>query len=265
MSVATDQPSPVGVLIRAPKTAELIAAKLRTQIVRGELVAGEKLPPEGQLLVEFGVSRPTLREAFRILEAESLIGVRRGSRGGAQVLAPDVAVATRSVGLLLQVHGTTIDDVYQARMICEPVCARLLAGRRTDEDLSDLRQVLAALSAEVAGREMFSPDPEVWSSMTYQFHELIIQRSGNNTLALQGAVLQDIVASHVRARVQNFGSTDDPERFVRAIASYRKLIELVQDRQAERAEDHWRAHMLAAGKYLLDNGLRHQSVVDLFE
>ena len=265
MSLATDQPPPVGVLIRAPKTAELIAGNLRAQIVRGELVAGETLPPESQLLVQFGVSRPTLREAFRILEAESLIGVRRGSRGGAQVLAPDVAMATRSVGLLLQVHGTTIDDVYQARMICEPVCARLLAERRTDEDLSDLRQVLAALSAEVAGRETFSPDPEVWSSMTYRFHELIIQRSGNDTLALQGAVLQDIVASHVRARVESYGSTDDPERFVRAIASYRKLIELVQDRRAERAEEHWRAHMLAAGEYLLDNGLRNQSVVDLFE
>lgn len=265
MSVTVDRPSPVGVLIRAPKMAELIAGRLRAQIVRGELVAGETLPPEGQLLVEFGVSRPTLREAFRILESESLIGVRRGSRGGAQVLAPDVAVATRSVGLLLQVHGTTIDDVYQARMICEPACARLLAGRRTEQDLSDLREVLATLSAEVAGRETFAPDPDVWSSMTYRFHELIIQRSGNNTLALQGAVLQDIVASHVRTRVQNYGSTDNPERFVRAVASYDRLIDLVQDRQAERAEEHWRAHMHAAGQYLLDNGVRDQSVVDLFE
>src|SRR3954451_21022363 len=132
----------VGRVLRAPKTAELIAADLRRQIVRGDLASGATLPSEVQLMEQYGVSRPTLREAFRILESESLIGVRRGSRGGAQVLAPDVAVATRSVGLLLQVHGTTIDDVYQARMICEPACARLLAGRRTEQDLSDLREVL---------------------------------------------------------------------------------------------------------------------------
>lgn len=264
MTVAKDPSATIGVLIRAPKTAELIATKLRGQIVRRELQAGQTLPPESQLLVEFGVSRPTLREAFRILEAESLIGVRRGSRGGAQVLAPDIAVATRSVGLLLQIQGTTIDDVYQARMISEPVCARLLAERRTEQDIRDLAEVLDTLSTEVDGQETFVPDPDAWSSLTYRFHELIVQRSGNNTLSVQGAVLQEIVASHVRARVQRYGIDDKPERFERALLSYAKLIELVEARNADRAEEHWRAHMLAAGQYLLNDGLKNQSVVDLF-
>ncbi|MGX9883090.1 FadR/GntR family transcriptional regulator [Streptomyces sp. NPDC002276] len=52
---------------RAPKTAESIPAQLRRRIVRGELTPGETLPPEHQLIEQFGVSRPTLREAFRIL------------------------------------------------------------------------------------------------------------------------------------------------------------------------------------------------------
>src|ERR1700743_249632 len=78
----------VGETIRAPKTAELIAANLRRQIVGGGLKEGLALPPEAELMEQFRVSRPTLREAFRILEAESLITIRRGSRGGAQVTAP---------------------------------------------------------------------------------------------------------------------------------------------------------------------------------
>src|SRR5215212_9794665 len=106
----------VGQLVRAPKTAELIASHIRRQIVRGELRENDTLPPELSLMAQFGVSRPTLREAFRILETESLISVRRGSRGGAQVMAPDISVAARYVGLLLQVQGTTIVDVYEARM-----------------------------------------------------------------------------------------------------------------------------------------------------
>src|SRR5213080_2961741 len=104
----------VGRLLRAPKTAELIASDLRRQIVRGELTAGATLPSEMLLMEQYGVSRPTLREAFRILESESLISVRRGARGGARVVSPDIAVAARYVGLLLQMSGTTIADVYEA-------------------------------------------------------------------------------------------------------------------------------------------------------
>ena len=71
--------------IRVPKTSEIVANHIRGQIVRGELREGDSLPPEGQLMTSFGISRPTLREAFRILEAESLISVVRGSRSGARV------------------------------------------------------------------------------------------------------------------------------------------------------------------------------------
>src|SRR5947207_2228594 len=96
--------------VRVPKTAELVAAQLRRQIVRGELKEGDALPPEAALMEQFGVSRPTLREAFRVLESESLISIRRGSRGGARVHTPNGEVAARHAGLLLQVRGTTLGD-----------------------------------------------------------------------------------------------------------------------------------------------------------
>ena len=78
---------PAGPVLRAPKTAELIASYIRGQIVRGDLKTGDSLPSETVLMEMFGVSPPTLREAFRILEAESLISVRRGARGGARVVS----------------------------------------------------------------------------------------------------------------------------------------------------------------------------------
>src|SRR5947208_1536000 len=117
--------------VRVPKTAELVAAELRRQIVRGELKAGDALPPETNLMEQFGVSRPTLREAFRVLESEALITVRRGSRGGARIEVPTGDVAARHAGLLLQVRGTTLGDVYRARMIVEPPAAGMLAGRKS--------------------------------------------------------------------------------------------------------------------------------------
>jgi GntR family transcriptional repressor for pyruvate dehydrogenase complex len=260
----------VGQVVRAPKTAELIATLYRRQIVRGELRPGDTLPSEQQLMGQFGVSRPTLREAFRILEAEDLISVKRGSRGGARVTQPSLSVAARYVGLLLQVQGTTIADVYEARMVLEPACARLLAGRRTKEDLADLNACIEELRGAVeAGQPrtvpLNAPEPALWSSQAARFHELIMQRSGSNTLAVQGGVLQDIVATHLALALSRDRARDDElANFRRNVRSYEKLVALVEERDGPGAEQHWRAHMEAAGQRLLREDLQSRSVVDLF-
>ena len=114
----------VGQRVRVPKTAELVAAHLRRQIVRNELHEGDALPPEAVLMAQFGVSRPTLREAFRVLEAEGLISVRRGAHGGARVHTPDVDVAARYAGLVLEHRGATLSDVYEAAGLLDPSARR---------------------------------------------------------------------------------------------------------------------------------------------
>ena len=80
----TEAAKEVGARLRVPKMAELVAGDLRRRILRGELVENDALPSESALMQRFGVSRPTLREAFRVLESESLISVRRGAHGGAR-------------------------------------------------------------------------------------------------------------------------------------------------------------------------------------
>jgi GntR family transcriptional regulator, transcriptional repressor for pyruvate dehydrogenase complex len=262
--VPSDRIGQIGQPVRAPKTSELIAAQLRRQIVRGSVRAGEKLPPETQLMSQFGVSRPTIREAFRILETEGLIVVRPGSRGGAQVVAPDQTAAARHVGLLLQLRGATIDDVYEARKIAEPVCAAMLARRRTEQDIADLTAVVAEIEAAIEP-DASAPDPAQWSRLTHRFHELIMQRSGNKTLALQGALLHDIIATHTELRVaRSFDQVESPERFRRAVKAYRKLLALIEAGDADGAERLWRGHMDSAAAYLLTGDLRDKPVVDLF-
>jgi DNA-binding FadR family transcriptional regulator len=254
-----------GRFVRAPKTAELIAGYLRARIVRGELEMGSALPSEADLMVQFGVSRPTLREAFRILETESLISIRRGSRGGARVIHPDLSVAARYVGLLLQVQGTTIVDVYEARMVLEPPCARMLATSRRAEDLSDLRANIAELNAIVEARAQTVPNAVEWSQLTYKFHELVMQRSGNKTVAVLGGVLADIVRTHLAVTVtRTFDEPGTRHQFRRTIRSYRKLVELVEKRDGDAAEDHWRTHMEVAARTLLGEEMKTKPVVDLF-
>jgi DNA-binding FadR family transcriptional regulator len=82
--------------IRVPKTAELVAAEIRNGILDGSLRPGNRLPSESTLMSSFGVSRPSLREALRLLEAEELVDIRRGVHGGAVVRRPSALPALRA-------------------------------------------------------------------------------------------------------------------------------------------------------------------------
>src|ERR1700678_4563061 len=138
--------------VRVPKAGELVAAQLRRQIVTGELREGDALPPENALMEQFGISRPTLREAFRILESEHIIVIKRGARGGAHVLVPDAGAAGRYACALLQYRGTTLADLYEARAYLEAAAVETLATKRTAADL-------CRLDAAIADSEAALPDP----------------------------------------------------------------------------------------------------------
>src|SRR3954452_8605373 len=166
--------------IRVPKFAELVAGHIRNRIVRGELVRGEGLPSEAALMGGFGISRPTLREAFRILESEGLITVRRGARGGARIQIPSSDVAARYAGLVLQHRGTTVADVLEARVIVEAPAARMLAERRNRASIANRLQArLDLVGAEEAGR-------------FHEFNALVVELTENQTLILLTAMLEHI-------------------------------------------------------------------------
>lgn len=255
----------VGRLIRAPKTAEIIATTIRKSIVEGVLKEGDSLPSEADLMAQFGVSRPTLREAFRILETESLISIRRGSRGGAQVMAPELSTATRYVGLLLQMQGTTIGEVFEARSVTEVAAARLLATRKTKQDLADFSALLAEMNALVpAVNDKDSEALTAWSVLSLQFHRLLVQRSRNQALYLQWALLGDVIERHTQETVAR--TAEHPrviENVRRSIRSYQRLLDRFEERDPSAAADHWQAHMEASSKIFTSNS-ESQTVVDLF-
>ncbi|WNG89260.1 GntR family transcriptional regulator [Mycobacterium sp. ITM-2016-00317] len=261
---AVSRPKNVTKLVRAPKTAELIADQLRSQIVRGVLKPGDALPTEVELVKQFGVSRPTLREAFRILESESLIVVRRGSRGGVLVCSPETSVAARHFGQLLQMSGTTLTDVYEARKVFEPAAAEMLARRATPEDIADLKAAAGALAVLVNdGTE--GADFAEWSAATFRFHDLIMERAGNNTLMLVGTVLREVITRHMTRVMRSVTDhTEIEKQFKRTIRSFTKFTALVEDGAAAEARDFWAAHMDRAGRSMLWGGLAKETVIDLY-
>jgi GntR family transcriptional repressor for pyruvate dehydrogenase complex len=220
-------PAAVGQQVHVPKTAELVAAQLRRQIVRGDLVEGDALPPEAALLEQFGVSRPTLREAFRVLEAEALISVRRGAHGGARVHTPNGDVAARYAALVLEHRGTTVADIFAGRAIIEPPCARLLATRRTDSDLAMLRTSLAQAAEAV-------DDPDRLAELDLAFHTLVVQLAGNKTLVVLSAML-----NHILGRATLHRGNGDRED----VRAHESLVDLIVSGDAEGAQAFWREHL----------------------
>jgi DNA-binding FadR family transcriptional regulator len=242
--------------VQIPKMAEVIAGRLRRQIVQGALRQDEALPSESALMEQFGVSRPTLREAFRILESESLITVRRGAHGGARVNVPDPDAAARYAGLILEYRGTTLRDVYDARSVIEPGCAGLLALRRTAADIKALRTAATHANAEV--------DPLRRVHLHTDFHALIVDLNKNETLTVLTGMLRHIIDKVTWEAVEN-----QTEEDVAALAAHHgnrahnKLIDLIVAKDAVGATALWRKHLDAAEEYVLGRGVSEKTVLDL--
>jgi len=250
--------SPIGGTIRIPKTAEVLASRVRKAIIRGELKAGDKLPSEAQLISDFEVSRPTIREAIRILESEGMISVSRGARGGARVNTLTNDMVTKAAGVALQSRGATMKDIYIARSLIEPPAARLAAENRPGEAAAALRRQLE-VERTIGGQHALA-------AAIAEFHRILLDECGNIALGVVGKALQDVVELHmqlsIRANVRALDTSDRRTRF--GLRSQEKLIELIEAGDAAGAEAHWVAHMEAAGKVWLE-GVESTSVIDVLE
>jgi GntR family transcriptional regulator, transcriptional repressor for pyruvate dehydrogenase complex len=237
--------------VRVPKTAELVAIHIRKQIVRGELQQGDALPTENALMEEFSISRPTLREAFRILESEGLITVRRGAQGGARVQVPSAQTAAGYAGLVLQHRGTTLADVLSVRSLVEAPAARLVAERRDRKRCADeLEKVLDEF--DVTTPERFS-----------DFNARLVELTGSETLMLITAMLEHIVRGAALSFVHTPHPVDDETLTAESDRARRKVVALIRAGDAEGAETLWHKHLTAQGK-VLGESLRG-SVIELFD
>jgi len=123
-----------------------IAGRLRRHIAAGDLVGGDRLPGEVELAHDFGVSRTTVREALRLLDAQDLIITKKGASGGSFVRIPRVSRITdflsSSIELLTGADHVTLDDWLEAREVIEVPAARLAAKRRTQRDVERLNDFI---------------------------------------------------------------------------------------------------------------------------
>ena len=235
--------------LHVPKAAELLAAEIRGQIVRRELREGDTLPSESELMQRFGVSRPTLREALRVLEMESLLRIRRGSRGGAVVTLPDPAVAARGVGIILQLRGVSLGDLHGARTMIEPIAARYIAQSRDSDDvITELRRINDQAREAVEDFDRFP-------HCTWSFHRSLVEGANNRTVGVLIQLIADIIELAIsRKYSRQMTEAEAQEQTIlnkRSVKANDRLIKLLEARDGDGAEAYWTRHLNAVAESLV--------------
>lgn len=225
---------------KSPKISEAIARTLRKRIIENNMGPGDALPSEVELIEEFNVSRPTLREAFRILEAQHLVHIVRGTYGGARVSLPEKAMVAEFGAVYLQSHRTTFGDLQEARVVIEPRIVRLLAAKITAEGLARLRAVIDEHRAAI-------DDPEAFLYASQHFSEVLVELTENNTLALLLSIIHEVLKTHTLQAQRQIISSFPAVSESRAdhIAVKERLVELLEKGDADAVEHLWARHLEA--------------------
>lgn len=252
-----------GYVTSAPRTAkqrekpERIANEIRDMIVSGALTDGEFLGHEPDLVKRFEVSRPSLREALRILETEGLITVVRGLRGGVYVHEPNERMTARPAAMVLRARNVPLADVFEARSLLEPVAAREVALLRSR------RKAIRELHALIEREAETINDPEEFGLANAMFHARLVALSQNQTLSIVAEMLNEVVVRAVTtvSKVDDAGQSLSARR--RGIRAQQRLVDLIDAGDGPAAEEFWRSHMRIIGRLML--GQEASTVVDLLD
>jgi DNA-binding FadR family transcriptional regulator len=231
--------------------AEFVAGILRDRIINGHLGHGDSLPKQEDLMTEFRISRPTLREALRHLENEGLLTVRRGSIGGAVVEVPTAATSAYTFGLVLQSRRAPISDLAAAIERIEPLAAALCAARpdRMEAVLPGLRDNVERTAAAI-------DDGEEFTKVSRQFHELLVGACGNETLIVMVGALESLWSEQERqwaARVTSEGRYPQTEHRREVLAAHTSLLDAIAAGDEDAARKIDAGHVTQSQRYALEN------------
>jgi len=236
---------------RQPRIAEIVASKLRDDILSGRLKEGDMLPSQESLFGEFGVSPPAVREAIHLLETDGLISVRRGNVGGAVVHRPTAERTAHMISMVLQARAATPVDVSEALMHLEPICAGMCAAR--EDRLTD---VVPYLQNEIAFQTEQFDDVSRYVPNARRFHETLVSRCGNEPMILLIGSLELIWSAHESSVWSDSSDPAEPAPMVdrtrrAALRDHQRLLDAIREGNATKAVRLAQDHLAAARRNTL--------------
>ncbi len=217
--------------ITAKSSRELLVEHLRDGILSGRFGADSALPQERELVTQTGLSRGSVREALRILEAEGLISTRVGRHGGSTIARPTEALFKRQISTFMQTRRVDLRQMIEVRETLEPKLASLAARARTDEDIAAIRASLAAMEAAAGDARRFVQENANW-------HLAVAGASHNEMLRLFMEPVTDLVSE--ASKLTTFSDLKLQEQVLRA---HRGITRAIVERDAEAAARRMMRHV----------------------
>lgn len=233
-------------MVGAPNSkAEYVAQRLLDRIVTSNLNIGESVGTEAELLSQYDVSRPTLRESLRILEAQGVLSLRPGPKGGIKVSKPGTDILAHGLSVYLRMHDIPFADVLKARSAIEPALA---AEAARDGDAADFDRLQTSID-----RMKKLSDPAAFAAENRQFHAIVARAARNRVMEIFWATIS-IVAN---AEEQGIEYTSSNQKQV--IAAHQDIVDACRARDGVRASEVMERHVLdleqmvrKSNKYLLN-------------
>jgi DNA-binding FadR family transcriptional regulator len=217
--------------VAASRMSEAIVGQIRT-LIRNELLRpGDKLPSERELSEQLGVSRVTVREALRVLEASGLLTIRVGARGGAFVTSPSSAKISTELADLVTLSPLTATEVTEARQVFEIGIVPLIVERATEQDIADLRAMVREHQAALR-------DGEYGMASSAAFHGRLAASTHNAAVEMfvrsfHGPLLMSLREAQVAAPLMGHRGT----------VEHRDLVEAIAAGDVGKAQDIMRLHL----------------------
>jgi GntR family transcriptional regulator, transcriptional repressor for pyruvate dehydrogenase complex len=213
--------------ISVARASSSIADQIRQAIVTGRLAQGERLPPERELAEQFGVSRVTVRDALRALEAMGLIEVRVG----ALVTVPTGSIVGQTMSDMMMMSAVTPEDIVEARLVVELGTVTLACVRATDEDLRLLNDLtersVSAIAAKRYTREM-----------SWDFHALVAQAAHNGAIEGLTQSFRSSLSMHpIRTR-------EGARAHALSVEEHERILSAIEARDAATARREMAKHLL---------------------
>jgi GntR family transcriptional regulator, transcriptional repressor for pyruvate dehydrogenase complex len=220
--------------VRTGNPFEETVERLLQAIKLGVVVPGDRLPSERDLAEQFGVSRASVREALRVLEALGIVGTRRGADNGAVLLSEPGNAFTTVLDLLVALRHVPLADVVEFRVMLETNAVRRLAAVEHPAALETLRSLLDRMA-----------DPAIEQAEFHQFdasfHVTLVRSAGNRLVNLVETAADSTLRALVTdvALVANDWSAVRP----RLITEHQRVYDAIEAADPALAEERLAAHI----------------------
>jgi DNA-binding FadR family transcriptional regulator len=221
-----------------------VADAIKSWVVEQGLQPGDRLPSEPELIARFGMSKGTIREAMRLLQAQGLVVTKTGPGGGSFVGEVTRERAHTLLANYFYFQKISIDDIYVVRIALEPEVAASLAGRLGDDQIRQLEEVMAAY-----GEPARTPEEERQQHVdSLRFHALLAEFSENRVLGFFVGFMSQILTDLTVFRKLY----SEPNRLLwsEGREHQRDLVAALREGDAERARAVMRDHMQLARRLM---------------